>query len=111
MRGASFFAFDFLLFWGIGISPIAHVTTTAVGRKDAFEKQRRKRPGLAVGVGRCHEMGIGEGLVSRFTVEAQFGALPLLLLQFADLSFKSLAFFLLLFQVLPVAVAIEYAVG
>jgi hypothetical protein len=75
MRGASYFAFGFLLFWGIGISLIAHVTTTAVGKEDAFEAQRKKT-GLAVlvGVGRCHEMGIGEGLVSHLTFEATLGA-------------------------------------
>ena len=64
-----------------------------------------------VGVVRCHEMGTGEGLVIHLTVEATLGALLLLLLQFEDLRLKSLVFFLLPLQVLPIAGAVEYAVG
>src|SRR6266849_6008839 len=72
MRGASFFAFDFLLFWGIGISPIAHVTATAVGREDAFEKQRRKSRGLAVLVGAVGAIVLLKGLL-REAVEGECG--------------------------------------
>jgi len=45
--------------------------------KNSEEKDR----GLAalVGVGRCHEMGIGEDLISRLTLEAPLGAFLLLL--------------------------------
>ena len=45
-----------------------------------------KRPGLAVlvGVGCCHEMGVGEGLVKRLTLEATLGAILLLYLQLFD---------------------------
>jgi hypothetical protein len=43
--------FVFFVFFSLvasGISPIEQVSTTAAGREDAFEAQRRKRPGLAV---------------------------------------------------------------
>ena len=66
---------------------------------------------VLVGVGRCHEMGTGEGLVIHLTVEATLGALLLLLLRFEDLRLKSLVLFWLPFQVLPVAGAVEYAFG
>jgi hypothetical protein len=51
----------------------------------------KKDRGLAVlaGVGRCHEVRIGEGLVNRLAIEATLGALLLFLLQFGDLLAES----------------------
>ncbi len=40
---------------------------------------------VLVGAVRCHEMGIGEGLVKHIPVETSLGVLLQLLLQFPDL--------------------------
>ncbi len=73
------------------------VTTGGCFWHRGFGRAIIKDRGLAVlvGVGRCHEMGIGEGLVKRLAIEATLDALLLFLLQFTDLRLKSLAFFLL----------------
>jgi hypothetical protein len=79
----------------------------------AFGASDKKRPGLAVlvGVGCCHEIGIGERLVNYLTIEAPLSALLLLCFELDDSCLKSLVFPLPPFQILLVATAAQDAVG